>query len=85
LGNVNQPVDAGSVSPGSPLAMASGTVTVTIEGIPAQVLYAGLAPGFAGLYQVNVVVPSGVTTNASAPLVITAAGQSSPPAPIAVQ
>ncbi len=85
LGNVNQPVDAGSVSPGSPLAMASNTVTVTIEGIQAQVLYAGLAPGFAGLYQVNVVVPSGVTANAAAPLVITAAGQSSPPAPIAVQ
>ena len=85
LGNVNQPVDAGSVSPGSPLAMASSSVTVTIEGISAQVLYAGLAPGFAGLYQVNVVVPSGVTTNAAAPLVITAAGQSSPPAPIAVQ
>ncbi len=85
LGNVNQPVDAGSVSPGSPLAMARNTVTVTIEGISAQVLYAGLAPGFAGLYQVNVIVPSGVTTNASAPLVITAAGQSSPPAPIAVQ
>ncbi len=85
LGNVNEPVAAGSVSPGSPLAMASNTVTVTIEGIQAQVLYAGLAPGFAGLYQVNVVVPSGVTTNASAPLVITAAGQSSPSASIAVK
>ena len=85
LGDVNQSVAAGAVSPGSPLAMASNTVTVTIEGISAQVLYAGLAPGFAGLYQVNVVVPSGVTTNATAPLVITAAGQSSTPAPIAVQ
>ena len=85
LGTVNQNVAAGSVSPGSPLAIASNTVTAAIEGIPATVLYAGLAPGFAGLYQVNVVVPSGVTTNPSAPLVITAAGQSSPPAPIAIK
>jgi uncharacterized protein (TIGR03437 family) len=85
LGDVNQQVNAGAVSPGSPLAVASNNVTVTIEGIPATVLYAGLAPGFAGLYQVNVVVPSGLTTSAAAPLVITAAGQASPPAPIAVQ
>jgi uncharacterized protein (TIGR03437 family) len=84
LGAVNQNVAAGAVSPGSPLAATTNPVTVTIEGISAQVLYAGLAPGFAGLYQVNVIVPSGLTASNTAPLVITDAGQSSPPAPIAV-
>jgi uncharacterized protein (TIGR03437 family) len=85
LGAVSQAVAAGSVSPGSPLATVINPVSVTIEGIQAQVLFAGLAPGFAGLYQVNVVVPSGVTTSSAAPLIITVAGQSSPATPIPIQ
>jgi uncharacterized protein (TIGR03437 family) len=30
---------------------------------PGSVSYAGLAPGFAGLYQINLVVPSGLPPN----------------------
>ncbi len=34
-------------------------VSVTIDGLPAQVLYAGAAPGLvAGVLQINVVVPA---------------------------
>lgn len=33
------------------------SVTCRIQGVPATVLYAGLAPGFAGLDQVNVIIP----------------------------
>jgi uncharacterized protein (TIGR03437 family) len=32
---------------------------VTIGGVPARVTFSGLAPGFVGLYQVNVQVPPG--------------------------
>jgi uncharacterized protein (TIGR03437 family) len=60
-------------------------VTVTIEGIQANVFFAGLAPGFAGLYQVNVIVPPGLKASSGAPLILSTAGQSSPAAPIAVQ
>jgi uncharacterized protein (TIGR03437 family) len=35
-------------------------VQVTIGGQPAQVTYQGVAPGFAGLAQINAIVPSGL-------------------------
>jgi uncharacterized protein (TIGR03437 family) len=77
LGAVNPSMPAGTVSSSSTLANTTNPVTVTIEGIPANVLFAGLAPGFA-LYQVNVVVPAGLNPSTNAPLVISVAGQSSP-------
>jgi len=60
-------------------------VTATIGGQPAKVLFAGLAPGFAGLYQVNVVVPTGVTTGADIPVILTTAGFSSTPVTVAIK
>jgi len=42
----------------SPLSWESLPTTVTVGGDSAQVFYAGLAPGFIGLVQVNFYVPS---------------------------
>ena len=36
------------------------TPTVFVGGVPAAILYSGLVPGYVGLYQVNVQVPSGL-------------------------
>jgi uncharacterized protein (TIGR03437 family) len=48
-------------------------------------LFSGLAPGFAGLYQVNAIVPSGVTAGSSVPVVVTAAGASSAPVTVVIK
>lgn len=47
--------------------------------------FAGLAPGFAGLYQVNAIVPSGAPSSDAAPVIVTVAGQSSRPVTMAVR
>jgi uncharacterized protein (TIGR03437 family) len=51
-------VPAGNIAKQANSLQAS--VEVRFDGHPGQVAYAGSAPGFAGLYQLNVVVPAGV-------------------------
>jgi uncharacterized protein (TIGR03437 family) len=85
LGTTNPAVRSGEAAPASPLARVVTPVTVTIGGQPATVQYAGLTPGFAGLYQVNVQVPSGVTPGASVPLVISQDGVPSNTVALAIQ
>jgi uncharacterized protein (TIGR03437 family) len=85
LGAVSPSVMAGSAASLTQLSYTVNPVTVTIGGQSAQVLFAGLAPGYAGLYQVNAIVPSGITPASDVPLVLTSAGQASAPVTIALQ
>jgi uncharacterized protein (TIGR03437 family) len=57
LWEVGPPVDIGVAAPVSPLSRTVYPVTAQIGGVDAQVQFAGLAPGYAGLYQVNLLVP----------------------------
>lgn len=66
----------GRTNQDSALATTISTPEVTINGQPAEVLFSGLAPGFLGLYQVNVRVPEG-TASGEATLAITMEGRRS--------
>jgi uncharacterized protein (TIGR03437 family) len=68
----------GQVPPadGSILYETPTTPVVTIGGVPAKVLYSGLAPGFPGEYQVDITVPSGVLTGDNIPVILTILGAS---------
>lgn len=57
LGMVDPPVATGAAAGANPPSNTTNAVTATVGGKPATVLYGGVAPGYAGLYQVNVVVP----------------------------
>ena len=60
LGEVEPSVASGEPAPSTPpLARVTAELTVTFDGEPAEVLFAGLAPGFVGLYQLNVRVSAG--------------------------
>lgn len=59
LGPTTPAVGAGAAAPSNPLARAAMPF-VNIDGALAQTTFAGLVPGLAGLYQVNVVVPTGL-------------------------
>jgi uncharacterized protein (TIGR03437 family) len=86
LGAVTPAVKEGSPAPTTPpLSTTVNTVTVTIGGKAAQVAFAGLTPGYAGLYQVNAVVPVGITTGDAVPVLLSVAGQDSPPVTMAVR
>jgi uncharacterized protein (TIGR03437 family) len=86
LGAVTPAVKEGVAAPLTPpLSTTVNAVTVTIGGKVAQVLFSGLTPGYAGLYQVNAVVPSGITTGDTVPVVLSVAGQDSPAVTMAVR
>ncbi|MEP7340443.1 MAG: carboxypeptidase regulatory-like domain-containing protein [Acidobacteriota bacterium] len=77
IGNTNPLVADGAAAPGNPLAQATSPTTVTIGGIPAEVQFSGLAPGFVGLWQINVVIPATLPTNLNTPFAVSLKGKQS--------
>ena len=86
IGGVSNPPATGAASLASPLAQARVTPMVTVGGEGTQVFFAGLAPFFVGLGQVNIQLPESLaTTGATMPLVIDFEGSRNPPVNLPVR
>jgi len=84
LGATEPTVASGQPAPGGPLATAKIPVTVTVGGVQVPAAFAGLSPGFVGLYQVNIQVPSSVQPGNTVQLLLTQGGVNSNTVTIAV-
>jgi uncharacterized protein (TIGR03437 family) len=82
--SANQPA-TGAPASSTELAPTSTLATATIGGLPADVSFSGLAPGFVGLYQVNALVPAGVAAGSAVPVAISIGGATSNTVTIVVQ
>jgi len=83
LGAVNPPAQTGAVPPDPP-SQTVNPVQVSIAGVTVQPLYAGVAPGFPGLYQINAQIPAGIQSGTQ-PLEIVQNGSASNSVTVAVQ
>src|SRR5262249_5455107 len=60
LGATVPPIPAGLPAPSNPPATVRTAPTVTIDRVEAKVTFAGLTPGLGGVYQINIIVPTGL-------------------------
>jgi len=77
LGPVSPPVPSGTAARAAPLSATTQRVSVVIGGHEMIVTFAGLAPGFVGLYQINLRVPGDRVQGDDLPVVVSAGGLSS--------
>jgi uncharacterized protein (TIGR03437 family) len=82
LGQTSPPAVAGQAATSSPLQSVAN-VSLAIGGQPANIRFAGLAPGFTSLYQINATVPAGVQGD-TLPVVLSVGGQAAPVVTVSV-
>jgi uncharacterized protein (TIGR03437 family) len=80
LGALSPSVATGAPSGGN----LSATATLTIDGVSAAVDYAGGAPGFVGLNQINARVPANTRTAEAIPVIVSIGGRASNTATVPV-
>jgi uncharacterized protein (TIGR03437 family) len=84
MGPVENNPGTGNAGPLNPLARTLSPPVVALGGLPADVLFAGLAPGLVGVFQINIQTPAEAPAG-SADLVVTINGAPSRPARVSVQ
>jgi len=70
LGPVSPATPDGAAAPSNPLSFVTSNLNVYVGGRPATVIFKGLAPGLAGLYQINFTVPASAAIGSAIPLAI---------------
>ena len=85
LGPVSNRPASGEAAAAFPLSRTETLPIVTIGGAPARVFFSGLAPGTAGLYQINVRIPEEVSSGDDVPVVIWIGGVESAAVVVAVR
>jgi uncharacterized protein (TIGR03437 family) len=80
------PLATGVIAPvsGSPLYETTAAPTVKIGGVAVKVLFAGIAPGTAGEYQIDFQVPTGVPEGDAVPITVSMPGSNTATATLAV-
>jgi uncharacterized protein (TIGR03437 family) len=84
LGAVDVPQRTGEPAPTDRLSRTRIQPVVTVGGRPANVEFSGLAPGYVGLYQLNIRVPADAPAGIQ-PLVISMGGVESKAATLPIQ
>jgi uncharacterized protein (TIGR03437 family) len=85
MGSVTPPVADGTAGGANPLSTTDATPTVLIASEKSTVLFSGLAPGFPGLYQMNVTLPPFFPATGLLPLAIQTGNAFNDQADIAVK
>ena len=81
-GPVDNPAPDGVAAPASPLGNAIQPASASVGGVPATFQYLGLAPGFAGVLQANIIVPA--VGGGDVPLIVTIGGVQSNMATVSI-
>jgi uncharacterized protein (TIGR03437 family) len=85
LGAVTHTPDTGAAALVDPLSYTTTVPEVTLGGVPAPVFFSGLAPGFVGLYQVNVKVPEEAPSGNAVDVILTLGGVASNAVTMAIE
>ncbi len=75
LGALDNPIASGAAATATPLSRSKQTVTLKVGNTPAQVLFAGMTPGFVGLMQINFIIPD--MPSGTYPVVVSEGGEDS--------
>jgi uncharacterized protein (TIGR03437 family) len=68
-----------------PFSVAANPVNAVVNGTEIPAVFAGLTPGFIGLYQVNVLIPTGTAPGLGISLALRQAGAQSNTVPVSIQ
>jgi uncharacterized protein (TIGR03437 family) len=75
----------GAVTQSGPYSVTTAPVSVVLNGTELVTSFAGLAPNYIGLYQVNVLIPASTPPGLGIPLMLKVGGQMSNAVPVSVQ